>query len=159
MFHGSVDQCYIIALACPCCVFLLSGWGHSLPFSNITVNDNNLNTCQTSLFLSPSLHSLLLQTSLYLCDPISSSYPPSPPLPSSLSVFLPLPPLMVTLLSDCYISSHGKSAVGAVSSHYANDGQFNFGWSEGECLIRGRRGTQRRTQKRRAGEMGTEMQT
>lgn len=49
---------------------------------------------------------------------------------------------MVTLLSDCYISSHGKSAVSPVSYHYANDGQFNFSWSEGEFLIRVRHGTQ-----------------
>lgn len=48
---------------------------------------------------------------------------------------------MVTLLSDCYISSHGKSAVGPVSYHYANDGQFNFSWSEGEFLIRVRHST------------------
>lgn len=49
---------------------------------------------------------------------------------------------MVTLLSDCYISSHGKSAVSPVSYHYANDGQFNFSWSEGEFLIRVRHSTQ-----------------
>lgn len=49
---------------------------------------------------------------------------------------------MVTLLSDCYISSHGKSAISPVSYHYANDGQFNFSWSEGEFLIRVRHSTQ-----------------
>lgn len=29
-----------------------------------------------------------------------------------------------------------------MSHHYANDGQFNFSWSEGEFLIRVRRSTQ-----------------
>ncbi|TMS19020.1 hypothetical protein E3U43_003341, partial [Larimichthys crocea] len=46
------------------------------------------------------------------------------------------------LNGDCYISSHGKSAVSPVSYHYANDGQFNFSWSEGEFLIRVRHSTQ-----------------
>lgn len=49
---------------------------------------------------------------------------------------------MVTLLSDCYISSHGKSPVSPVSYHYANDWQFNFSWSEREFLIRVRHSTQ-----------------
>lgn len=138
---------------CPCCVQLLSYWGHSLPPSKPAVWDNNLNTWRISDF-----HSFFFFTSLYLCDPFLFSHflPPSPPslslsLSPSLSLsssffYAPAYPhsLMVTLLSDCYISSHGKSAISPVSYHYANDGQFNFSWSEGEFLIRVRHSTQDR---------------
>lgn len=125
---------------CPCCVQPLSHRGHSLPPSVIAVWDNNLNTCRISLsaFLSlaPSLWSHFILASFFslpFLPPQPPTHPPTAPYLHSL---------MVTLLSDCYISSHGKSAVSPVSYHYANDGQFNFSWSEGEFLIRVRHGTQ-----------------
>lgn len=134
---------------CTCCVQLLSYWGHSLPPSKTAVWDNNLNTWRISDFHSFSfslLHSIFVIP--FYSPPTSIS------LSFSLAVCLALPPflyapayphsLMVTLLSDCYISSHGKSAISPVSYHYANDGQFNFSWSEGEFLIRVRHSTQDR---------------
>lgn len=137
-FHWQGERRYISVLMCPCCVQLLSYWGHSLPSSYIAVWDNNLNTCRISLlFFTFSLRaSLLLSLFVIPFHPhiLPPSLPPcSPRYPHSL---------MVTLLSDCYISSHGKSAVSPVSYHYANDGQFNFSWSEGEFLIRVRHSTQ-----------------
>lgn len=131
--HWQKEQCYTSVLFCPCCVQLLFYWGRSLPSSNVGVWNNNLNTCRIPLFRSLCVsHSIFvfpfhphILTLSYLCPP------PAPP-----------HSLMVTLLSDCYISSHGKSAVSPVSYHYANDGQFNFSWSEGEFLIRVRHSTQ-----------------
>lgn len=137
---------------CPCCVQLLSYWGHSLPPSKTAVWDNNLNTWRISDFHSFSfslLHSIFVipfyshifsphrRLSLFLSRCLSLSR-------SSSFFYAPAYPhsLMVTLLSDCYISSHGKSAISPVSYHYANDGQFNFSWSEGEFLIRVRHSTQ-----------------
>lgn len=116
------------------CVLVVSYLGHNLPSSIITGWDNNLNTCPISASLSVcfALSNSILPIPFQLQNHtfLSSSPPPSffaHPYPLSL---------MVTLLSDCYISSYGKSAVSPVSYHYANDGQFNFSWSEGEFLIR-----------------------
>lgn len=118
------------------CVLVVSYWGHNLPSSIITGWDNNLNTCPISVSLS-------------VCFSLSNSIFAIPFHPPNLtflffSIFAhPYPlSLMVTLLSDCYISSYGKSAVSPVSYHYANDGQFNFSWSEGEFLIMVRLSTQ-----------------
>lgn len=119
-------------------VLVVSYLGHNLPSSVITGWDNNLNTCPISVSLSVcfSLSNSILPIPFQLQNHTFLSF-----FPCFLAHPCPLS-LMVTLLSDCYISSYGKSAVSPVSYHYANDGQFNFSWSEGEFLIRVRLSTQ-----------------
>lgn len=141
---GCIDQrlggrC-IRVLLCPRCVQPLSHRGRCLPSGNdvAAARDNNLNSCHI-FFMLPFLR-LPLPVRFFF-----HFSPPFPPLPPAPTPSLYLGSLMVTLLSDCYISSCGE--IGSrrpVSHHYANDGQFNFSRSEGEFLIRVRQSSQDR---------------